>query len=391
MVIIGTRPEAIKMAPVVKQLRRYECTIRTQLVLTGQHGELVDEVLNIFDLNPEIDLDLMQRSQTLSQFTGRALAALTDLFLHERPDLVLVQGDTTTVFVASLAAFYQGIQVGHVEAGLRTRDKANPFPEEINRRLTGVLADLHFAPTEESRTNLLREQVPASRIFVTGNPVIDALHMTREKALHVALKQFPFLGNGLRTVLVTAHRRENHGEPLARICRAVVKLAEQHGDVQILWPVHPNPEVFDTVHRLVRNRAGIHLVDPLGYSAFVGTMQAATLVLTDSGGVQEEAPALGRPVLVLRETTERPEGVSSGTVKLIGTAENDIIEQASLLLTDADAYSRMANAICPYGDGKAAPRIVEAILRHWNLQTEFARSAPALLERPQSATSMGVV
>jgi UDP-N-acetylglucosamine 2-epimerase (non-hydrolysing) len=367
MIIVGTRPEAIKMAPVVHALRKLEHQVRTQLVLTGQHGEMVDEVLSLFHLEPEFDLELMQHSQTLSQFTARSLIALSDLFAGERPDLILVEGDTTTVFAASLAAFHQNIKVGHVEAGLRTLDKRNPFPEEINRRLTGVVADLHFAPTQEARQNLLREQVPDSQIFVTGNPVIDALQMTRENACAAARKQFPCLDSGLRTVLVTAHRRENHGEPLARICHAVARLTENFPDVQVIWPVHPNPQVFETVHRLLTDKPRIHLVNPMGYCVFVGVMEMSTLILTDSGGVQEEAPALGRPVLVMRATTERPEGVSAGTVKLIGTAEADILQEASLLLTDAEAYRRMANAVCPYGDGKAADRIVLAIRHHWGL------------------------
>lgn len=375
MVIVGTRPEAIKMAPVVHALRKAEQQVRTQLVLTGQHGDLVDEVLRLFHLEPEFDLDLMQHSQTLSNLTTRALIALTDLFASERPDLILVQGDTTTVLAASLAAFYQRITVGHVEAGLRTLDKGNPFPEEINRRLTGVLADLHFAPTQEARLNLLREHIPGSQIFVTGNPVIDALQMTRENARTVARKQFTCLDSGLRTVLVTAHRRENHGEPLERICRAVARLTERYLDVQVIWPVHPNPLVFETVHRLLADKPNIHLVSPMGYCAFVGVMEMSTLILTDSGGVQEEAPALGRPVLVLRETTERPEGVNSGTVKLIGTAEADIFQEAALLLTDAEAYGRMANAVCPYGDGNAADRIVTAIRCHWGLQVDSAPMA----------------
>ena len=354
----------------VHALRKLEHQVRTQLVLTGQHGEMVDEVLKLFHLEPEFDLELMQHSQTLSQFTARSLIALSDLFAAERPDLILVEGDTSTVFAASLAAFHQGIKVGHVEAGLRTLDKGNPFPEEINRRLTGVLADLHFAPTQEARQNLLREYIPDAQIFVTGNPVIDALLMTRENARSVARKQFTCLDSGLRTVLVTAHRRENHGEPLARICRAVARLTEQYPDVQVIWPVHPNPRVFETVHRLLADKPNIHLVSPIGYCAFVGVMDMSTLILTDSGGVQEEAPALGRPVLVMRETTERPEGVSSGTVKLIGTAEEDILQEAASLLTDVEAYGRMANAVCPYGDGKAANRIVTAIRRHWRLQAE---------------------
>jgi len=385
MVIIGTRPEAIKLAPVMHALREAGHQVRTQLVLTGQHGELVDEVLKLFHLKPEFDLDLMRHYQTLSQFTARALTALTDLFARERPDLILVQGDTTTVFAASLSAFYQRIKVGHVEAGLRTHDKGNPFPEEINRRLTGVLADLHFAPTEEARLNLLLERIPDSQIFVTGNPVIDALQMTREQARTVARKQFACLDNGLRTILVTSHRRENQGEPLERICRAIARLTEQYLDVQVIWPVHPNPRVFKTVHRLLSDKPNIHLVSPMGYCAFVGVMEMSTLILTDSGGVQEEAPALGRPVLVMRETTERPEGIDAGTVKLIGTAEVDIFKESALLLTDTEAYGRMANAVSPYGDGKAANRIVTAIRHHWGLQNNTEQLDAALTQVVASA------
>src|SRR5207253_4215596 len=245
------------------------------------------------------------------------------------PDFVLVEGDTTTVFAASLVAFYRQIPVGHVEAGLRTRNKYSPFPEEINRRLTGVLADLHFAPTWEARENLLREQVDDSRIFVTGNPVIDALQIIRTRATAIARHEFPFLANGQRTVLVTSHRRENHGEPLQRICGAVSQLAEQHPEVQIIWPVHPNPDVSEVVHRYLGRRERIHLVKPIGYCSFVGVMALCDVILTDSGGMQEEAPALGIPVLVLRDTTERPEGVSAGAAQLIGTSELDIVEQSS--------------------------------------------------------------
>jgi UDP-N-acetylglucosamine 2-epimerase (non-hydrolysing) len=361
LVVVGTRPEAIKLAPVVLCLLKHSGQIRTRLVLTGQHRETVDQVLEAFDLRADIDLNLMETSQSLPRFAARALEKLSAVFQQEGPDLVLVEGDTTTVFVAALAAFYQHIRVGHVEAGLRTRDKFSPFPEEINRRLTGVLVDLHFAPTWEARENLLREQVDDAHIFVTGNPVIDALLMIRARATMVARKEFPFLGNGGRTLLVTSHRRENHGDPLRRICHAVSQLVARHPDVQVVWPVHPSPVVHDVVHQCLGGKERIHLTEPLGYASFVGVMALCDLVLTDSGGVQEEAPAFGKPVLVLRDNTERPEGLSAGTAQLIGTSEIDIVKQASCLLSNATLYGKMSRTVSPYGDGRAAERIVAAI------------------------------
>ena len=368
MVIIGTRPEAVKLAPVVRCLAKHSSQIRTRLLLTGQHRETVDQVLEAFELRPDIDLNLMEKGQTLPHFMAKALTELTAVFLRERPDFVLVQGDTTTVLAAALAGFYQRIRIGHVEAGLRTGDKYSPFPEEINRRLTGPLADLHFAPTMEARENLLREQVSDSQIFVTGNPVIDALLAIRDRATTIALNEFPFLANGKRTILVTAHRRENHGEPLQRICRAVCKIVERNPDVQVIWPVHPNPQVHGVVHRLIGQRDRIHLVEALGYCEFVGVMALSSLILTDSGGVQEEAPALGKPVLVLRDTTERPEGIVAGTAQLIGTAEADIEAHSSRILSSTN-HRKTYQAISPYGDGRAAERIVGAIRVSCNLDT----------------------
>ena len=379
IVVVGTRPEAIKMAPLVLALLKSRRQFRTRLLLTGQHRQMVDQVLAAFRLRPDIDLDLMERSQSLARLAARALEGLSTVFSRERPDLVLVEGDTTTVFAASLAAFYQGICVGHVEAGLRTRDKWSPFPEEMNRRLAGSLADLHFAPTLEARENLLREQVDGSRIFVTGNPVIDALRMIRSHATAVARNEFPFVGNGRRTLLVTVHRRENHGEPLRRICRAVSQLAAQHPDVQIIWPVHPNPAVANVVHGYLEGRDRIHLTPPVGYPSFVGLMALSTFVITDSGGVQEEAPALGKPVLVLRETTERREGVIAGAVRLIGTNEGDILEQASQLLTSEAEFREMARVTCPYGDGRAAERILAAIREYFDFPNLRAKSSVALV------------
>jgi len=370
MVVIGTRPEAIKMAPVVLGLRKHKKEIRTTVAFTGQHRELAKEVLQSFKLRADFDLNLMQRSQTLSGFLSRALDGLTELFVREGPDVVLIQGDTTTVLAASMAAFYRRIAIGHVEAGLRTRDKLSPFPEEINRRLTGVLADLHFAPTPEARENLLKEMIEGSRIFVTGNTVIDALRMVRNGAVKRAKEAFPFLANGKRTVLVTAHRRENLGEPLREICLAVSRLVEGHKDVQVIWPVHSNPSVSDIVRKAVGQRERIYLVEPIEYFSFVGVMALSSMVLTDSGGVQEEAPALGKPVLVLRDTTERPEGVRAGTAKLIGTAASTIVEQASRILESECLYREMSVAINPYGDGRASHRIISAIRFHFGFQNK---------------------
>jgi UDP-N-acetylglucosamine 2-epimerase (non-hydrolysing) len=391
MVVLGTRPEAIKLAPVVLCLLKHSEQIRTRLVLTGQHREMVDPVLDAFHLRADIDLKLMERSQTLSHFTARALEELTTVFQRERPDFVLVEGDTTTVFAASLAAFYQHILVGHVEAGLRTRDKHSPFPEEINRRLTGALADLHFAPTPEARENLLHEGVNESHIFVTGNPVIDALQMIRTRAIAAARNEFPFLANGRRTLLVTSHRRENHGEPLRRICRAVYQLVMQHPDVQIIWPVHPSPDVSEVVHGYLGRKERIHLVEPIGYSSFVGVMALCNLILTDSGGIQEEAPALGKPVLVLRDNTERPEGVSAGTAQLIGTSEIEIVEQVSGILSSATLYRKVFQTICPYGDGRAAERIVAAILVSCHLDSVWPDSFVAATATSQSLADSGGV
>lgn len=368
MVIIGTRPEAIKMAPIVDRLRKMDADIHTTITLTGQHREIVDQVLDTFDLAGDIDLALMEPCQTLAGFTGRALTYLGGVFERDRPDLVLAQGDTSTVFAASLAAFYLGITVGHVEAGLRTNDIRTPFPEEATRRLTAVLADLHFAPTARARDNLLQENIDSSRVFVTGNTVIDALLMIKDRAIEKAQREFPFLKTGKRIVLVTAHRRENHGHPMEQICGAVSRLVQERRDIQIIWPVHPNPAVSETVHRLLDGGQLIHLVQPMEYCSFVGVMWLSSLVLTDSGGLQEEAPALGKPVLVLRETTERPEGIAAGTAKLVGNSREEIVRVASRLLDDPALYRQMAGAISPYGDGKAAQRIVGAIRFHLGLE-----------------------
>lgn len=368
MTVFGTRPDAVKMAPVVIELRRYEPRVQVQVVVTGQHREMLDQVLRVFRITPHYDLNIMQHGQTLTQITVRVLEGLDGLLREQKPHVLLAQGDTTTTFVAALAAFYHQVAFGHVEAGLRTHHKYNPFPEEMNRRLAGAVADLHFAPTPKARDNLLREGVPAERIWVTGNTGIDAL-------LFVAQQPYPAtdpilqqaMSSPLRTVLLTAHRRENWGEPLRRICTAVKRLVERFDDIQVVFPMHRNPLVRQTATEVLNGVPRVLLTDPPDYAPFVKWMQHATLILTDSGGVQEEAPSLGKPVLVLRETTERPEGLEAGTARLVGTDTDRIVEEASCLLTDADAYGQMARAINPYGDGKAAQRIRQALWEYFGV------------------------
>jgi UDP-N-acetylglucosamine 2-epimerase (non-hydrolysing) len=360
--VIGTRPEAIKMAPVIKELARYPDEIRSVVCATGQHREMLDQVLDLFDIEPNHDLGVMQPGQTLSGVTARMLIALDEVLLRERPDWLLVQGDTTTVMVGALVAYYHRVRVGHVEAGLRTGDKFQPFPEEINRRITDVVSDLHFAPTEANRQNLLREGTPDASILVTGNTVIDALQMMLPRARHRVREQWEAQLNGRRLLLVTAHRRENFGSPLRDICQALAQIAQAYpADVHILYPVHLNPNVWDPVHRVLGAVPNITLTRPLDYETFVGLMDRAELVLTDSGGLQEEAPGLGKPVLVLRETTERPEAVAAGTVKVVGTSRQRIVDETAMLLTDRIAYERMAQAVNPYGDGRASQRILAAL------------------------------
>lgn len=366
--IFGTRPEAVKMAPVVKALAA-AAEVEARLCVTAQHREMLDQVLQIFNIHPDVDLNLMQPNQTLSGLTADILKAIDPVLESEKPDWVLVQGDTTTVMTAALAAFYRGIKVGHVEAGLRTGDKRQPFPEEINRRIAGVLADLHFAPTQLSRQNLLREGVSDERIVVTGNTAIDALHEISKRPAPAEVKKqmnaFD-LGDGhRRLVLVTAHRRENFGMPIENVCTALKQLsAHYHGAVQIVYPVHLNPNIQEPVHRLLDGDPNIHLLNPLDYLPMVHWMKAAAIVLTDSGGIQEEATGLGKPTLVLREKTERPEGVQAGVLKLVGTDVNRIVSEATNLLDDDKAYAAMAHASNPFGDGQAAARIVKALLNY---------------------------
>lgn len=356
------------MAPVVLELKKHPEEIIPLVTVTAQHREMLDQVLSLFQITPDYDLDIMAEGQTLFDITSRALMGLDKVFGAEKPDIVLVHGDTTTTFAGALAAYYHQITVGHVEAGLRTWDKYSPFPEEMNRKLTGSIADLHFAPTDTSERNLLAESVTPERIYVTGNTVIDALHHTVRPDFSFAddlLKKIDFAGK--RIVLVTTHRRENLGEPMRHVYKALKQLTEEFADVEVVFPVHRNPKVREVVNEELGGLTKVHLIDPLDYEPFANLMDKAHLILTDSGGVQEEAPALGKPVLVLRDTTERPEAVSAGTVKLIGTDRETVYEEAKLLLTDEQEYHRMAEACNPYGDGKAAKRIIEAILYQYGL------------------------
>lgn len=362
MTVFGTRPEAVKMAPLVKALEKHS-EIESLVCVTAQHREMLDQVLEVFDVTPDDDLDIMEPNQTLGMITRKALAGLEDVIQARQPDIVLVHGDTTTTFAAALAAFYQQVAIGHVEAGLRTYDKYSPFPEEMNRQLADVLCDLYFAPTLPSAQNLWREGKSAEKVFVTGNTAIDAMKTTiLENYHHEVLDTIP---STARIVYMTAHRRENHGEKLENICRAALQVVEEFSDIHLIYPVHLNPNVRDTVFSIMGSHERIHLIDPLGVVDNHNFMARAKLILSDSGGIQEEAPTLGIPVLVLRDTTERPEGVAAGTLKLVGTNQQDIYEEASRLLTDAAAYDDMAGRKNPYGDGLASDRIVAAILHHF--------------------------
>ncbi len=358
MAIFGTRPEAIKMAPLILELERRLDDFETIVTVTAQHRQMLDQVLNIFDIQPDYDLNIMRDRQTLSGVTTAALTGLNEVMKKTQPDIVLVHGDTTTTFAASLAAFYNQIPVGHVEAGLRTWNKYSPFPEEMNRQLTGVMADLHFSPTQQSANNLLEEGKKEETIFITGNTAIDALKTTvRDEYTHPVLEK---VGED-RLILLTAHRRENLGEPMRNIFRAVKRLAEDHPDVQVVYPVHLNPAVRETANEILGNDPRIHLIEPLDVIDFHNFANEAYLILSDSGGVQEEAPSLGVPVLVLRDTTERPEGIEAGTLKLTGLQEETTYRLANELLTDPSAHEKMAKAVNPYGDGEASRRIAEAI------------------------------
>lgn len=354
--VVGTRPEAIKMAPVILALKK-EPWAEVRVLATAQHRHMLDQVLNFFDIEPDIDLDIMRPNQALTTLTARLLLDMDDVLLAEKPDVVLVQGDTTTVMAVSLACFYHRIPIGHVEAGLRTWDMDNPFPEEANRVITGRFARWHFAPTESSRQNLLREGIVDDAITVTGNTVIDALLMTAKKDLELGID----IDASKRLILITSHRRENFGEPFRNICHALKTLAERNPDVQFLYPVHPNPNVKDVAHEMLGASPNIILCAPLDYAPFVAAMQRSYLIISDSGGVQEEAPALGKPVLVLRDETERPEAVEQLVVKLVGSNYDRIVSETQRLLDDEAAYAGMSRGISPYGDGRGAERIVNVL------------------------------
>lgn len=367
LLVFGTRPEAIKMAPLANRLKHHP-DIESRLCVTAQHREMLDQVLTLFNLQPDYDLNLMKPGQSLASLTALMLTGLDEIFAQYQPDLVLVHGDTATTLTASLAAYYRQIPVGHVEAGLRTGKMLSPWPEEGNRRVTGALARLHFAPTDTARDNLLRENVPADRIQVTGNTVIDALldvtariDSDPELAEQLAAR-FPYLDSARRLVLVTGHRRESFGGGFERICAALVGIARQHPEAQIVYPVHLNPNVQEPVNRLLGQHENIRLIEPQDYLPFVYLMNRAWLILTDSGGVQEEAPSLGKPVLVMRDTTERPEAVEAGTVRLVGTDTKLIMQSVEQLMSDDKAYGAMSRAHNPYGDGQACQRIVDALL-----------------------------
>lgn len=361
--VVGTRPEGVKMAPVILALRDQPWA-EVRVLATAQHRQLLDQVLSLFDVRPHLDLDLMRANQSLAALTARLAESLDRVFDDEAPDMVVAQGDTTTVFMAALCAFYRRIPFAHVEAGLRTGDRNSPFPEEMNRVFAGYLGDLHFAPTESSRRNLLAEGIADSRIHVTGNTVIDALLMQASSAHQAEILEH--VPAHRRLILVTAHRRENFGAPFAEVCRALRHLADSRDDIHILYPVHPNPNVSGPAQEALGGHPRATLCPPLDYADFVSAMRAAHLLLTDSGGVQEEAPALGKPVLVLRNETERPEAVEAGVVELVGTRFERIVDAATRLLDDAQAYSAMARGVSPYGDGKAAGRIVEAIAAYFH-------------------------
>lgn len=376
MTVFGTRPEAIKMCPLVLELRKHPEEIEPLVAVTAQHREMLDQVLHLFGITPDYDLNIMSAGQTLYDVTEKALRGLQKVLEEAKPDLVLVHGDTTTTFAGALAAFYAQIPVGHVEAGLRTGNKYSPFPEEMNRKLTGALADYHFAPTATSKANLLRENVPEAQITVTGNTVIDALKTTvkpgyrfGDDALHEVLD------SGKRLILMTTHRRENLGEPMRHVYKALCEVLRTHSDVEAIFPVHKNPKVRQIVNEELGHLPQVHLIEPLDYEPFANLMARVDIVLTDSGGIQEEAPALGKPVLVLRDTTERPEAVKAGTVKLIGTAYADVLRETNLLLDNPEHYRAMAEAVNPYGDGEACARIVGCILNEFGISdkkiTEF--------------------
>lgn len=362
MTVFGTRPEGIKMAPIVKELEKRE-GVESVICITAQHREMLDQVLNLFHIEPDYDLNIFSPGQSLTQVTTRALEGLEKVILKEKPDVLLVQGDTTTVFAGALAAFYQKVKIGHVEAGLRSGNLYSPYPEEANRMLTGIMADYHFAPTERNKDNLLRENYSSEKIFITGNTVIDALKYTIKENYEFHLDLLNELDyENKRMILLTSHRRENLGQPMENIFNAVKDIVEKYDDVELIFPMHLNPRVREVANRILGNHKRIHLIEALDYEPFTNLMAKVDLVVTDSGGLQEEAPTLGKPVLVVREETERPEGVESGTAKLVGTSYERLYNELDILLSNEVEYNKMANAVNPYGDGNAAKNIVDAIL-----------------------------
>ena len=363
MVVFGTRPEAIKMAPLVLQLKKQSEKFETMTVVTAQHRQMLDQVLQTFNIEPDIDLDIMIKQQTLTDITVKILAKLDKLLKEMKPDIILVHGDTTTTFATSLAAFYNQVRIGHVEAGLRTWEKYSPFPEEMNRQLTDAVTDLYFAPTMQSKENLIKENHDEKTIFVTGNTAIDALKLTvQENYHHDVLEPIP---SNHRLILVTMHRRENQGEPMRRVFRTLRQVVEAHDDVEVIYPVHLSPAVQEAAKEILSNHPQIHLIEPLDVVDFHNIAARSYFIMSDSGGVQEEAPSLGKPVLVLRDTTERPEGVTAGTLKLVGTESENIREAMETLLTDETVYHQMSQASNPYGDGRTSERIVEAIAHYF--------------------------
>ena len=367
-IIFGTRPETIKIFPVISQLKKYPHLIDYKIIVSGQHREMLDQMLKIFKITPDYDLNIMEKEQSLSNITNNSLLGIEKILKKEKPSIVLVQGDTTTTFAGALAAFYQKIRIGHVEAGLRTNNKYYPFPEEINRHLTSVLADLHFAPTRKSCENLLSEGVKREDIFISGNTVIDSLLiMIKENYTfrEPLLKNKKILEK--RIILVTMHRRENWGEPLRETCQAINKIIDEYSDTCVIFPLHKNPEIRRNVKEILQNKKDILLLDTLDYDDMVNLMSKSYIILTDSGGIQEESPSLGKPVLVLRDETERPEAVEAGVVKLIGTNKERVYSEVKTLLSNRDKYVKMSKSINPYGDGKASERIVKKILYNFNL------------------------
>ena len=365
MCVFGTRPEGIKMAPIIKAMKN-RTEIESVICITAQHREMLDQVLNLFNIEPDYDLNIFKAGQSLTEITTRAIKGLEEVILKEKPDVLLVQGDTTTVFAGALAAFYQKVKIGHVEAGLRSGNLYSPYPEEANRKLTGVLTNFHFAPTEINRENLLKEDYPEDNIYVTGNTVIDALQYTIKDSYIFDNPQLNMLDySNRKVILMTSHRRENIGIPMENIFRAVNDIVEKYQDTEVVFPMHLNPKVRDIANRILGQNPRIHLIEPLDYEPFTNLMARSHIIVTDSGGLQEEAPALGKPVLVVREETERPEGIDAGTAKLVGTNYQVIYDNLNLLLKDNIEYEKMAKAVNPYGDGKASERIINILLEQF--------------------------